>query len=145
MTARILTICTVVALAGCGESAADATTAAATATAPGTAAAAEPASAAGTAEEAAPVAAGPGDASAGAEVYTTYCAACHQADGTGMGGMLAADFTSGGRLDKSDAELLGSIRDGFKGKVGQMPPWKGTLDEQQMADVLAYVRASYGE
>lgn len=88
--------------------------------------------------------AGEPNAADGAKVYGQYCVACHQADGSGMNGMLAANFKEEGRLDKSDEELLTSIRDGFQGKVGMMPPWKGTLTPQQMVDVLAHVRATYG-
>ena len=79
-------------------------------------------------------AAAPGNAEAGETVYVTYCQACHQADGTGMGGMLAADFIKDKtRLEKSDDELLTSIRDGLMGNGAAMPPWGTTLDEQQMA------------
>lgn len=97
------------------------------------------------APDAAAAAAGPGDAKAGEAVYTQYCAACHQTDGSGMNGMLAANFKDDpARLARSDEELLKSIREGFKGKVGQMPPWGSTLTEQQMRDVLAYVRDRFG-
>ena len=89
--------------------------------------------------------AGPANAENGKVVYDTYCKACHQDDGTGMNGMLAANFNEEGRLDKSDEELLKSIRDGYKGQVGLMPPWGETLTEQEMVDVLAHVRASYGK
>jgi mono/diheme cytochrome c family protein len=86
----------------------------------------------------------PGDAEAGKEVYTTYCVACHQADGTGMGGMLAADFTKDvERMAKSDAELLTSIRDGVTSKRGTMPPWGQSLSDQQRSDALAYIRATF--
>jgi mono/diheme cytochrome c family protein len=98
--------------------------------------------------DAAPAAAAPaaGDAVAGKKVYDTYCVACHQADGTGMGGMLAANFkTDTARLAKSDAELLVSIREGITGKVGTMPPWGGSLSDQQTANSLAYIRATFGE
>jgi caa(3)-type oxidase subunit IV len=86
-----------------------------------------------------------GDAVAGATVYTTYCVACHQADGKGMDGKLAANFVDDPtRLSKSDEELLASIRDGTTGTIGTMPPWGAALSAQQRVDVLAYVRATYG-
>ncbi len=75
--------------------------------------------------------------------YEQYCIGCHQADGTGMNGMLAADLTDEKRMSKSNEELLNSIRDGYVGKVGQMPPWKGTLTEKQMKDTLQYIRDSF--
>lgn len=87
----------------------------------------------------------PGDPEAGEAIYTTNCVACHQADGTGMGGMLAADFTKEKeRLARPEAEILASIRDGIVGKKGTMPGWKGTLSEQEMADALAYIKRSFG-
>jgi len=86
-----------------------------------------------------------GDATAGEVVYNQYCVACHQADGTGMNGMLAGNFVADkDRLAKSDEELIASIRDGVTGKIGTMPPWGATLSEQDMANVLAYIRATFG-
>lgn len=86
-----------------------------------------------------------GDVAAGAKTYETYCKACHQADGTGMNGMLAANFvTDKARLGQPDEVLLAVIKDGKTGKTGVMPPWGGTLDAQQRVDVLAYVRESFG-
>ena len=79
----------------------------------------------------------------GSIYYEQYCVGCHQADGTGMNGMLAADLTDEKRMSKSNEELLISIRDGYVGKVGQMPPWKGTLSEKQMKDILQYIRDSF--
>ncbi|MBW2257326.1 MAG: cytochrome c [Deltaproteobacteria bacterium] len=86
----------------------------------------------------------PGDVQRGSTVYATYCTACHQADGRGLNGMLAADFVGDtSRLAKPDAELLEVIRNGKVGTVGAMPPWDQSLTEQQMVDALAYVRATF--
>lgn len=79
----------------------------------------------------------------GQGVYVTRCAACHQADGRGMNGRLAADFVGDpSRLAKSDADLLRSIANGVPGTA--MAPFKTTLDEDAQRDVLAYLRATYG-
>ncbi len=135
MNARILLTALLVACGG--ESTPD--VAAPAADAPAKAPEAAPA-----APEAEPLAAvEPGDAEAGAVIYKTYCEACHQADGTGMGGMLAANFTEKGRLDKTDDQLRTSIRDGFQGEKAIMPPWKGTLTDQDMANALAHIRKTY--
>jgi caa(3)-type oxidase subunit IV len=86
-----------------------------------------------------------GASAAGAAVYKTYCVACHQADGRGMGGMLAADFIGDPtRLAKSDEQLLTSIRDGVTGKIGVMPPWGSALSETQQREALSYVRSQFG-
>ncbi len=103
-----------------------------------------------TAEEAAPAAAAgdadtslPGDPAAGEKHYTTYCIACHQADGTGMGGALAADFVNDKtRLAKGNDVLLKSIAEGVPGTA--MTPWAASLDEQARKDVLSYVRKTFG-
>ncbi len=84
-----------------------------------------------------------GGNSDGEQVYTQYCIACHQADGKGMNGTLAGDFTSGRLADKTDDELLASIRDGYTGKVGAMPAWKGVLTDEQMKAALDYVKTKY--
>jgi len=87
----------------------------------------------------------PGDPAEGMKVYTTFCVACHQLDGKGLNGKLAANFVDDKtRLAKSDTELLGSITNGFKGQVGQMPPWGPVLKPKQRRDVLAYVRQTFG-
>ncbi len=98
------------------------------------------------APEAAPVAElHAGNAEKGGKVYVTYCAGCHGADGKANGGTTGASFVDDPtRLAKSDAELVTSIADGKTGSIGVMPPWKGTLQPQQMVDVVAYLRASFG-
>ncbi len=90
----------------------------------------------------------PGDAAKGEAIYKRVCVACHQADGTGMNGMLAANFKKEPeRLKKSDAELLKSIAEGKSpagGKGPIMPPQKGVLKPQEMKDALAYIRKAFG-
>ncbi len=101
---------------------------------------AEPAAAAEPAAEAGPA----GDAAAGEKVYSTYCMACHQADGKGMNGALAANFVDDKeRMAKSDADLLKSIAEGIPGTT--MISWKAQLDETQRRDSLAYIRATFGK
>ena len=93
----------------------------------------------GNAKTAAPI----GNAIAGSTIYSQYCSACHQPDGKGLNSMLAADLTKPERLNKSNEELLDSISKGVQGKIGFMPGWGGTLTEQQMKDVLQYIRDEF--
>ena len=80
----------------------------------------------------------------GKETYKTYCVGCHGMKGKGdgpAGKMLTpppADFTSKKTSGKADEKLLATIGNG-RPKTA-MPPWKGTLSEQQMRDVLGYIR-----
>jgi|GEM_PF-2654383 len=140
---RILCLLTLTFALGCGG---DSEPAAPAAPAAAPAAKAEPAPAAEAPKAEPPAvakAAGPaGDAAAGKAVYDSNCLACHQADGTGMGGALGADFVNDKtRSAKSDAELLDAIANGVEGTT--MIAWSAVLDAKQQADVLAYIRTAF--
>lgn len=90
--------------------------------------------------------AGPQSAEA---LYKQYCASCHGADGKGNGPAAAAlpvkpaDHTNAAVMSKiSDAELFKAIKEGGQavGKSPAMPPWGGTLQEEQIRALVAYVR-----
>jgi putative membrane protein len=81
----------------------------------------------------------------GHALYTRSCQTCHQADGRGLGGRLAADLTARpGVLDRDDASLLRSIAEGVRGPIGTMPAHGALLSVDEQRAVLAYVRATYG-
>ncbi len=86
-----------------------------------------------------------GDAGKGKPIYEKNCLGCHGPRGDGdspIGKKLvppAADLTSATTKKKPDAELVGIIQSG-KPKTA-MPPFKPALGEQQIRDVLAYVRS----
>jgi len=88
-----------------------------------------------------------GASASGKEIFGANCMACHGADGKGsMPGL--PDFTAkGGRLRKSDSELMGNIINGFQtpGGVMPMPPRGGnsTLSDADIAAVLGYIRESF--
>jgi cytochrome c6 len=79
----------------------------------------------------------PGDAAAGKAVFTTNCGSCHTLSDAGTSG------TVGPNLDdaKPPADL---VFDRVTNGKGVMPPWKGTLSDQQIADVTAYVVQATG-
>jgi putative membrane protein len=81
--------------------------------------------------------------SEGERVYAQYCAACHQLDGRGLNGKLAADFVAGARLEKPDDALLRSIAEGVPGSA--MPAFGGVLSEAQRRAVLRHVRERFGK
>jgi mono/diheme cytochrome c family protein len=78
-----------------------------------------------------------GDAAAGKVVFTTNCGGCHTLSDAGTSG------TVGPNLDdaKPDAAL---VVDRATNGMGVMPPFKGTLTDQQIADVAAYVSTAAG-
>lgn len=88
-----------------------------------------------------------GNAKAGKAVYTTNCVACHAPNGDGKGAAAAGlnpkprNFRDKKLMaGKTDAQLLNSIMNGTKTPGSAMPPWKGTLTNKQIHDVLAYIR-----
>lgn len=85
-----------------------------------------------------------GDAGKGKAVYEQRCLACHGPQGKGDGptGKVlippAADFTSAASKKKSDADLLKIIENGKPPTA--MVAWKGQLSDQDIQNVLAYVK-----
>lgn len=83
-------------------------------------------------------------------VYAAYCLACHQADGSGVPNLnpplIATTWVSG-----SKATLIEMILKGSKGQVEidgetfhNTMPAQAHLTDQQIADVLTYIRKSFG-
>lgn len=86
----------------------------------------------------------------GKEVYTTLCASCHMADGTGVAGV----FPPLAQSDYLMADKLRSVRivlHGLDEKItvngmpyGNIPMPATGLSDQEIADVLTYVRNAWG-
>ena len=80
------------------------------------------------------------------DIYQTNCAACHGFDGIPMMPGIP-NFSKGDRLEKGEQELLASMQNGKESESGgiAMPPWQGTLDDEEMQAVLAYIRVIKGD
>jgi mono/diheme cytochrome c family protein len=84
----------------------------------------------------------------GRPIYEKYCLLCHGPRGLGDGpqGQLmkppAANLRSPESRNKSDDELLKIIREGHPDSA--MTKWAGILTEEQMRNVLAYIRQLSG-
>jgi len=97
-------------------------------------------------------AAGAGNAAAGAAVYTSNCAGCHGAAATGQPGIFPplASNVLVAAADPKEVEHI--VLYGLQGKIavnggaydGTMPAWKGNLSDQQIADVISYIRSNFG-
>lgn len=86
----------------------------------------------------------------GKKVYDSVCLACHMADGSGVPGMhpplIETDWVNG---DKE--RLIKITLEGLSGKIevngekynSLMPP-HSHLTNKQIADVLTYIRGSFG-
>ena len=86
----------------------------------------------------------------GKKVYTKYCLTCHQADGSGVPNMtpplIQTSFVLG---DKE--KIINIVLNGLKNVDiddqtynNAMPALGSVLKDQEIADVLSYVRNSFG-
>lgn len=86
----------------------------------------------------------------GRRVYQIYCMSCHQADGSGLGGIYpplsGTDWVVG---DKG--RLIRLVLHGMQGPVeiggeryDNLMPGQYQLSDDQVADVLTFVRQSFG-
>ncbi|MBN50595.1 MAG: cytochrome C class I [Spongiibacteraceae bacterium] len=90
-----------------------------------------------------------GDASEGKALYRNYCTQCHGVTGDGKGvnipdmAVLPRDHTDTSEMSaRTDAELTKAIKHGGKAvnKSVLMPAWEGNLNDQQVANLVAYLR-----
>lgn len=81
----------------------------------------------------------------GKMLYEGHCLPCHGSGGKGdgpMGKVLrppATDLTGPASKKKPDRELRAIIENGILGTA--MSSWKSTLSDQEMREVVAYIRS----
>lgn len=89
-------------------------------------------------------------AAKGAVLFGTYCATCHQANGSGVRGAIPP--LDGSRYVLADAEVpAGILLRGIAGPIevtermynGRMPTFQGVLNDQEIALILSHVRTSW--
>jgi ubiquinol-cytochrome c reductase cytochrome b subunit len=92
-----------------------------------------------------------GAADHGAAVFTQNCASCHQANGAGQPGVFPplagnTDVTAADPKGIEHTLLYGLAGKTIGGKTyaAQMPAWKGTLSNEDIAAVITYIRSSWG-
>lgn len=90
-------------------------------------------------------------AAAGQTVYNANCSACHNTNGSGQPGVfppLAGNPMVTGSADK----VIAAVKNGLTGPTtvngksynGAMPAWKDKLSNAEIADVITYIRSSWG-
>jgi cytochrome c6 len=75
----------------------------------------------------------------GKTLFAKNCAACHQANGKGIPGAFPA-LAGNGFVQGAPNEVATVL---LKGRGG-MPDFSGSLDDGEIAQVLSYVRSSWG-
>jgi mono/diheme cytochrome c family protein len=84
--------------------------------------------------------AGPAFAQAPSDLYKAKCAMCHGADGlaaTPMGkNMKILSFKDPAMIKATDVRFFASTKNG----LNKMPAYNGKLTDQQIKDVIAYIR-----
>ena len=76
-----------------------------------------------------------GDPFAGSAIYVEHCVSCHGGDGSGeVAG--TPSFRGGALMSKGEFELRDKVRNG----KDLMPRFEGILTEEQIDDVVTYIR-----
>jgi mono/diheme cytochrome c family protein len=86
----------------------------------------------------------------GAEVYNA-CTQCHQADGKGLAGQFPP-LANSEWVNGDERTLAAILINGIQGDFtvagqkynSQMPAWKDNYNDEEIAAVLTYIRASFG-
>ncbi|TAL71752.1 MAG: c-type cytochrome [Rhodanobacter sp.] len=91
------------------------------------------------------------DPARGNELYATNCAACHQASGEGLPATFPPLKGNPAVLDADPAKQISVILHGLQGQAingqvypGAMPPFAGSLNDADIADIANHERTSWG-
>ena len=93
----------------------------------------------------------PAAARTGEQVFQQVCVTCHQANGQGMAGVYPP-LAGSDWMAKSNETLIKIVLHGLMGEIEVngtkynqvMSPWGGALNDEEVANVLTYVRSSWG-
>ena len=88
----------------------------------------------------------------GQKIYTQYCLSCHQPDGGGVS-ELNPPLKNTAEVVGEESRLIGIVVNGFSGDAdingnnytNPMPAFGPSLKDDEIADVLTYVRNSFGD
>ena len=78
----------------------------------------------------------------GKKLYEATCVDCHRVNGQGLPAKFPALDNSSFVLGEPN-KVIDTVLFGRKGQLGQMPSWKDTMNDQQAADVITYIRQAW--
>jgi mono/diheme cytochrome c family protein len=98
----------------------------------------------------------PASVQRGAELYDTYCLACHRTDGVGEPvapwSIRRPDFIEAMPLNETshawhhgDEQLMVIILDGTPRSKTRMPVFRGALSEEHVSDLIAYMKSLWSD
>jgi mono/diheme cytochrome c family protein len=80
---------------------------------------------------------------AGREVYSNLCVACHQSDGQGREG-LAPSLVESPLANAPAGAVIRLVLHGKEGSVGLMPGLGAVLTDEQVSAALTFIRREWG-
>ncbi len=80
---------------------------------------------------------------AGREVYSNLCVACHQSDGQGREG-LAPSLVESPLATGPEGAAIRLVLHGKEGSVGLMPGLGAVLTDEQISAALTFIRREWG-
>lgn len=87
----------------------------------------------------------------GAQTFMAKCSSCHGVDGRGQGQWIPPLAGSSSSMAKENASSINVTLNGSARVVAngvpdayRMPPFRGQLSDQEMANVLSFIRTSWG-
>lgn len=87
-----------------------------------------------------------GSQPAGREIYLNNCASCHQLDGRGIAGSVPSLVKNGAVLAGGPEDVIRVVLGGIEaqGTYAPMPAVAAGMSDQQIADVVNYIRQAWG-
>ncbi|WP_160164517.1 c-type cytochrome [Pedosphaera parvula] len=103
-------------------------------------------------DDAQPVSAGGDAIKKGEKVFNLSCSPCHQANGLGVAGQFPPLAGSEWVLAPKTDRIIRIVLNGFQGPVevkgaqfnNVMVPWRDSLKDEDIANVITYVRQAWG-
>ena len=78
----------------------------------------------------------------GKKLFENTCADCHRTNGQGLPDKFPA-LAKNAFVVGEATKVIDTVLNGRKEKLGQMPSWKGSFNDQQIAAIITYVRQAW--